>query len=69
MLLSAKESCENAGEKVADHFADTGKMVKVGSGAERQVDDRSGIFKLMIHPNTVNTRGFWSFHTRIYIGS
>ncbi len=39
VLVRAKESCENAGEKVADHFADAGKMVKVGSGAERQVED------------------------------
>ena len=39
VLVRAKESCENAGEKVSDHFADAGKMVKVGSGAERQVDD------------------------------
>ena len=39
VLIRAKESCENAGEKTSDHFADAGKMVKVGSGAERQVDD------------------------------
>lgn len=39
VLNRAKESCENAGECIADHFADVGKMVTVGSGAERQVDD------------------------------
>ncbi len=39
VLVRAKESCENAGEILSDHFADAGKMVKVGSGAERQVDD------------------------------
>lgn len=39
VLSRAKESCENAGEKVSDHFADVGKMVKLGSGAERQIDD------------------------------
>lgn len=38
-LDRAKESCRNAGESVADHFADAGKMVKLGSGAERQIDD------------------------------
>lgn len=38
-LERAKESCINAGEVVADHFPDVGKMVSVGSGAERQVDD------------------------------
>lgn len=39
VLVRAKESCENAGEIISDHFADTGKMVKVGSNAERQIDD------------------------------
>jgi DNA-damage-inducible protein D len=35
----AKESCINAGEKAADHFADVGKMVKIGSGAEKEIED------------------------------
>lgn len=35
----AKESCTNAGESVADHFAAVGKMVGIGSGAVRQIDD------------------------------
>jgi DNA-damage-inducible protein D len=35
----AKESCTNSGEKLSDHFADVGKMVEVGSGAERKLDD------------------------------
>lgn len=39
VVVRAKESCENAGEIISDHFADTGKMVKVGSNAERQIDD------------------------------
>ena len=35
----AKLACKNSGYKAADHFADVGKMVGIGSGAERQVDD------------------------------
>lgn len=35
----AKEACSNSGTSVADHFADVGKMVSIGSGAERKVDD------------------------------
>lgn len=35
----AKESCKNAGESISDHFADISKMVEIGSGAGRQVDD------------------------------
>lgn len=32
-------SCESAGVDVADHFRDVTKMVPIGSGAERPVDD------------------------------
>lgn len=35
----AKIACENSGNTVSDHFADVGKMVALGSGAEREVDD------------------------------
>ena len=39
VIDKAKEACTNAGENITDHFADTGKMVSLGSGAERQIDD------------------------------
>lgn len=35
----AKESCKTTGEAVSDHFVDINKMVKIGSGAEKSVDD------------------------------
>jgi DNA-damage-inducible protein D len=35
----AKGSCKNSGNEVDDHFADVSKMVKLGSGADREVDD------------------------------
>jgi len=35
----AKSACKNAGSNIADHFADTGKMVSVGSGAQRTLED------------------------------
>lgn len=35
----AKEACNNSGVNVADHFANVGKMVSIGSGAERMLDD------------------------------
>lgn len=38
-LEKAKESCSNAGENVAYHFADVSKMVDIGSGSEREIDD------------------------------
>ncbi|MDE6437216.1 MAG: DNA damage-inducible protein D [Muribaculaceae bacterium] len=39
VMARAQESCENAGESIADHFAGVGKMVTLGSGAERRIDD------------------------------
>lgn len=38
-INKAKESCENTGEAISDHFVDITKMVKIGSGAERKQDD------------------------------
>jgi len=35
----AKSACEQAGQAVEDHFAGVGKMVTIGSGAQREVDD------------------------------
>lgn len=35
----AKEACENSENNVSDHFADVGKMVALGSGAEREIED------------------------------
>ncbi len=37
VISKAKTACETAGHEVADHFADVGKMVLIGSGAELQV--------------------------------
>ena len=38
-IEKAKVACENAGVLVLDHFADVGKMVELGSGAIREVND------------------------------
>jgi DNA-damage-inducible protein D len=38
-LEKARIACGNAGEKVSDHFADIRKMVELGSGATREIDD------------------------------
>jgi len=39
VIQKAKDACLNAGEEVSDHFADIGKMVELGSGAQRQIED------------------------------
>ena len=35
----AKTSCESAGEKVSDHFADVSKMIDLGKGGQREVEE------------------------------
>lgn len=35
----AKTACANAGQRVEDHFADAGKMVELGSGSAREIND------------------------------
>jgi DNA-damage-inducible protein D len=35
----AKAACQNAGDAVSDHFAGAGKMIEIGKGAQREVDD------------------------------
>jgi DNA-damage-inducible protein D len=35
----AKAACENAGEKVSDHFVDVNKMIDLAKGAQREVED------------------------------
>jgi DNA-damage-inducible protein D len=39
VIDKAKITCETSGEKTLDHFADVSKMVELGSGSERMVDD------------------------------
>ena len=39
VIDKAKEACNNAGQSVSDHFADVSKMVNLGSGSEREIDD------------------------------
>ena len=39
MIDKARIACENSGIPVEDHFVDVTKMVDIGSGAERKVND------------------------------
>ena len=39
VIDKAKSACLNAGANVSDHFADISKMVDIGSGAQRPIDD------------------------------
>lgn len=38
-IEKAKTACDTAGVPIADHFADVGKMVGLGSGSQREIDD------------------------------
>lgn len=39
VIEKAKEACTRVGNDISYHFANTSKMVELGSGAERQIDD------------------------------
>jgi len=39
VIDKAKTACENADVKVSDHFVDVNKMVELGSGSQREIDD------------------------------
>lgn len=39
VIDKAKTSCKAAGEAVSDHFVDVNKMVGLGSGSQRELDD------------------------------
>lgn len=39
VIEKAQEACKNSDQLVSDHFADVSKMVELGSGAMRRIDD------------------------------
>ena len=39
VIDKAKEACNNSDINVLDHFADVGKMVELGSGSQRKIED------------------------------
>lgn len=39
VIDKAKGACRNAGEHIEDHFPDVRKMVPIGSGAEKEIED------------------------------
>lgn len=39
VIEKAKNACNNSNNAISDHFADVGKMVEIGSGTQREIDD------------------------------
>lgn len=39
VIEKAKESCKNSNQSVSDHFAEVSKMVELGSGSKRRIED------------------------------
>lgn len=54
VVVKAKDACVNAGENIADHFPDVGKMISLGKGAEKHIDNNSAVRDMLlqrgIHP-------------------
>ena len=39
VIDKAKDACSNSGEALSDHFVDVNKMIEIGKGGQRDVDD------------------------------
>ena len=39
VIYKGKTACEVSGHAIADHFVDINKMVILGSGSQREIDD------------------------------
>ena len=39
VISKARTACEVSSHTVADHFADVGKMIELGKGGQREIDD------------------------------
>ena len=39
VIDKAKDACSNSGEVLSDHFVDVNKMIEIGKGGQRDVDD------------------------------
>ena len=54
----AKTACEKSGHSIQEHFADVGKMVQLGSGAEREIEDialtRYACYLIVMNGDPVN---------------
>ena len=38
-ISRAQQACSNSGNQISDHFAEVGKMIKLGKGAQREIED------------------------------
>lgn len=39
VIYKAKDSCSNSGESILDHFVDINKMIELGKGGQREIQD------------------------------
>ncbi len=39
VIAKARTACEVSGHAIADHFADVGKMIELGKGGQREIED------------------------------
>lgn len=72
VIRKAIQACESSGMAVRDHFIDSNKMVLLGSGAKRQVEDfilsRHGCFLIAMngdpsHPQIAAAQAYFAIQT------
>lgn len=58
VVSRAKTACEVSGHPVQDHFPDVRKMVDLGAGSQRDIDDKPLISQFVIPDPTFNSPEF-----------
>ena len=74
VIEKAKDACKNSGQEIENHYEDILDMVKIGSGAERELDDvklsRYAFYLIVQNADSIKEvialgQTYFALHTRL----